>query len=74
MRLKKVLISQKMTLQMTQAYEGWYTVPDANVEIHYQMQFSSLSDPNAADFILGDISSTTEGCQVARSFGGTRVD
>ena len=55
-------------------YNGWYTVPDAKVEIHYQMLFTNLSDPNAADFILGDISSTTEGCQVARSFGGTRVD
>ncbi|MDY6847193.1 MAG: hypothetical protein SVP52_08670 [Chloroflexota bacterium] len=68
------MISQKLTLQMSRAYEGWYTAPDANVEIHYQMVFTNLSDPTAADFTFGDISSTTEGCQVARSFGGTRVD
>jgi len=55
-------------------YDGWYTVPGDNVEIHYQMVFTNLSDPNTADYIIGNISSTTEGCQVSRGFGGTRVD
>lgn len=55
-------------------YDGWYTVPGTEMEIHYQMVFTNLSDPSTADFIMGNISSTTEGCQVSRSFGGTRVD
>jgi len=55
-------------------YDGWYTVPGTDMEIHYQMVFTNLSDPSTADFIMGNISSTLEGCQVSRSFGGTRVD
>jgi hypothetical protein len=55
-------------------YDGWYEVPGTDMEIHYQMVFTNLSDPSTADFIMGNISSTLEGCQVSRSFGGTRVD
>lgn len=55
-------------------YDGWYEVPGTDMEIHYQMVFTNLSDPSTADFIMGNIYSTLEGCQVSRSFGGTRVD
>lgn len=55
-------------------YDGWYTVPNTDEEIHYEMVFTNLSDPNSADYIIGNISATSEGCQVSRSFGGARVD
>jgi hypothetical protein len=55
-------------------YYGVYTVPVENVDIKYEMAFTNLTDPNAADFIMGNIFSTSQGCKVYRSFSGTRVD
>jgi hypothetical protein len=55
-------------------YNGYYQPPGASSEIHYQILFTTFTDPMVADFLMGSITSEAEGCKISRLFDGNRID
>ncbi len=54
-------------------YNGYLDVPGSDVEILYDMVFTSQGGLATADFIVGTITSEQQGCSVLRGFEGTLV-
>ena len=52
-----------------------YVPPGSNTTMRYEMLFmNNAGDSSIADFMMGDISGTAEGCDIYRSFQGTLQD
>ncbi len=57
------------------SYMTDFVPPGANSPMRYEILFTNLSaEGNVADFMMGDISGTAEGCDIYRPFQGTLQD
>lgn len=55
-------------------YNGYFSPPGVNAEIHYQIVFTNLTDSSMADYLMGSITAEEQGCKISRSFQGNRID